>query len=194
MLNLRKLFRLQSKKNKSNEQMEVLYIREDDYLMIELVPKENFEFIINETKRIKEFGKEHSVGIGFTDITIIGDKPVKTIDKRIPVKKVGDIFIDSGLRRIQKVFMQDVGLLEDDKAPVGFGTDSFAVILESKTDILEDIWITGKTENENDRLNLKNGLLKFGRQFDFMGVDWFKSKFYDLSDEKQVEEYIINSC
>ena len=90
--------------------------------------------------------------------------------------------------------MQDVGLLEGDKVPIGFGTNSFAVILESKTDMLENIWITGRTENENDRHNLKKGLIAFGKQFNFIGVDWFKSKFYDLGDEKQVEEYIINSC
>jgi hypothetical protein len=86
MLNLRKIIGLFLNEKRPFEQMEVLHMWEDGNLMIELLPKENLEFIVNETKRIEAFGKEHSVGIGFTDITIIGEKPVKTIDKRIPIK------------------------------------------------------------------------------------------------------------
>jgi hypothetical protein len=49
--------------------------------VIKLHLNDNFELIINETKGIEEFGKEHSVGIGFTDSTIVGENSVKIINK-----------------------------------------------------------------------------------------------------------------
>ena len=193
-MNLRKLFGLQPKDKKPYEHADVLHMWEDDYLMIELLPKENLEFIKNETKRIDEFGQEHFDGKGFTDITVIGEKPIKTKDRQIPISQVQQIFSKTDLQRIKKVVMQGVGLLEGDKAPLGYGSYKFAVILEEKTGVLENIWITGRTETEQERQNLKQGLKEFGKQFEFIGVDWFKSEYYDLNDEKQIEEYIKNSC
>ena len=90
--------------------------------------------------------------------------------------------------------MQGVGLLDGDKTPLGYGSNKFAVILEGKMDVLEHIWLTGSTRTEEEKQRLKQGLKEFGKQFDFIGVDWFKSKYYDLNDEKQIEEYIKNSC
>ncbi|MBO3696971.1 hypothetical protein [Roseivirga sp. E12] len=193
-MNLIKLFGLQRKSQKPFEPSQILHMWEDDNLMIELLPKENLEFVINETKRIDDFGKEHFDGTGFTDITVIGEKPVKTFDKHVPLSRVKEILNDANLNRIDKVVMQGVGLLEGDNAPLGYGSRDFAVILEGDADILENIWITGQTENDVDRQNLKLGLIEFGKQFSFIGVNWYNSGYYDLSDEKQVEEYINNIC
>tara|TARA_R110001592_G_scaffold332332_1_gene615656 strand:+ start:894 stop:1472 length:579 start_codon:yes stop_codon:yes gene_type:complete len=189
-MNLRKLFGLQPKDKAPYEHADVLHMWEDDYLMIELLPKENLEFIKNETKRIDEFGKEHSDETGFTDITVIGEKPIKTFDKQIQISHVNQIFSKTDLQRIEKVVMQGGGLLEGDKAPLGYGSKKFAIIIEGKTDVLENIWITGRTDTDEERQSLKQGLKEFGKQFDFIGVDWFKSDYYDLNDEKKIEEYI----
>jgi hypothetical protein len=193
-MNLRKLFGLQPKNKKQYEYANALHMWEDDYLMIELLPKENLDFIKNETKRIDEFGKEHFDGVGFADITIIGEKPVKTIDKQILINQIDLIFRSTGLQKIEKVVMQDVGLLAGGKVPLGYGSNKFAVILEGKMDFLENIWLTGRTETEAERRNLKQGLKEFGKQFGFIGVNWYKSEYYDLNDEKQIEEFIKNSC
>ena len=193
-MNLRKLFGLQPKGKAPYKYADVLHMWEDDYLMIELLPKENLEFIKNETERIEEFGQEHSDAIGFTDITVIGEKPIKTFDKQIPINQVDQIFSKTDLQKIEKVVMQGVGLLEGDKAPLGYGSNKFAIIIEGKTGVLENIWITGGTGTDEERQSLKQGLKEFGKQFEFIGVDWFKSEYYDLNDVKQIEEYIKNSC
>jgi len=193
-MNLRKIFGLQPKNKPPYEHADVLHMWEDDYLMLELLPKENLEFIKNETKRINAFGQEHFDGSGFTGITIIGEKPIKTKDRQIRKSQVEQIFSKTDLYKIEKVVMQGVGLLEGDKAPLGYGSNRFAVIIEAKSGILENIWITGSTETDQERQNLKQGLKEFGKQFDFIGVDWFKSAYYDLNDEKQIEEYVKNCC
>lgn len=193
-MNLRKLFGLQPKDKKPYEYADVLHMWEDDYLMVELLPKENLEFIKNETKRIDEFGQAHFDVTGFTDITVIEEKPIKTNVRQIPISQVEQILSKTDLHRVEKVVMQGVGLLEGDKAPLGYGSNRFAVIIEDKSGVLENIWITGNTETDQERQYLKQGLQEIGKQFDFIGVDWFKSEYYDLNDEKQIEEYIKNSC
>ena len=110
-MNLGKIFGLQPKDKKPYEHADVLHMWEDDYLMIELLPKENLEFIKNETKRIDEFGKEHFDGAGFTDITVIGEKPTKTIDRQILISHVNQLFNKTDLQRIEKVVMQGGGIL-----------------------------------------------------------------------------------
>ena len=193
-MNLKKLFGLQPKKRKPYEYADILHLWEDDYLMTELLPEENLQFIKKETKRIDEFAQEHSGGTGFTDITPIKEKPVKTVDKQIPISEADRIFRNTGLHRIEELVMQGAGLLEGDLVPLGFGTNKFAVILEGKSGILENIWLTGKTETEAERQSLKQGLIEFGKRFGFIGMDWSRSRYYALNHEKQVEEYIKNSC
>ena len=70
-------------KNKPYAYKDVLHLWEDDYLMIELLPYDNLQFIKSETNRINGFAQEHFDGTGFTDITPVAEKPVKTIDKLI---------------------------------------------------------------------------------------------------------------
>ena len=193
-MNLRKLFGLQPKEKKPYEYEDFLHMWEDDYLMIELLPKENLEFIINETQRIEKFAQEHFDGKGFTDITEIGEKPIKTIEKQIPTSLVVQIFNKADLHRIEKVVMQGVGLLEGEKAPLAYGSNKFAIIIEGNTGVLENIWITGSTQTDEEKQKLKQGLKEFGKQFEFIGVDWYKSEYYDLYNEKQIDEFIKNSC
>jgi hypothetical protein len=193
-MDLRKIFGIKSGEKQPYKYADILHMWEDDYLMIELLPKENLEFIEKETKRIDEFGEEHFDGTGFTDITVIGEKPVKTIEKQIPIEQVESIFNNTELQKIEKVVMQQVGLLEGDKTPKGFGTNNFAVILERESGLLKNIWITGHTQTEIDRKQLKIGLKEFGKKFNFIGVDWYKSEYYDLNEENQIEDYIKNSC
>lgn len=172
----------------------VLHMWEDDYLMVEMLPIENLEFIKAETKRINNFGEENSEGIGFSEITVIGEKVMKTINKQIPIEQAKLFFRDSGLKKIEKVVMQNTGLLEGANTPLGYGSRSFAIILESESEYLKNIWLTGHIETESERQALKKGLVNFCNKFDFIGVDWYKAEYYNLNSEKQIAEYIKNSC
>lgn len=189
-MNLRKLFGRQPKDKTPHKPIDVLHIWEDDYLMIELLPKENLEFIKNETKRIDEFGQKNSDETGFMDITVIGEKPIKTFDKQILISQVDQIFSKTDLQRIEKVVMQGLGILEGDKVPLGYGSNKFAIMIEGISGVLENLWITGRTDTDEERQSLKQGLKEFGKQFDFIVVDWFKGEYYDLNDEKQIEGYL----
>jgi hypothetical protein len=88
---------------------DVLHLWEDDYLMIELLPHENLDFIKAETNRIGDFAKEHFDGTGFTDITPIADKPIKTIEKLIDIAEVKSIMENT--EQLSNTFKDDLVLL-----------------------------------------------------------------------------------
>ena len=193
-MNLRKLFGLKPKKKKPYEFAEVLHMWEDDYLMIEFLPKKNLEFVKKESNRINEFGQEHFDGNGFTEITEIGEVPIKTADKGIDFNSVAKIFEKNGMIRITEVVYQNVGHLTGEKAPFAFGSNNFAVLLENENGKLKYIWTTGRIENEELEGKFKNGLSEFAKTFDFLAIDWFKSESYNLQTENGMNEFIKNSC
>ena len=193
-MSLRKLFGIKPKKKKPHQFVDVLHMWEDDYLMIELLPKDNFEFIIKESNRIHEFGKEHFDDYGFTNITEFGEIPTKTIDKKIDFKSVADIFEKNGMERIKEVVHQNIGYLSGEKVPFGFGSNNFALLLEEDNGRLKYIWTTGRIDNEVLEREFKNGLSEFVLTYDFMAIDWYKSKSYDLHSENGIEEFIKKSC
>lgn len=173
---------------------DILHLWEDDYLMLELLPNENLEFIKSETKRINNFGQENFDGNGFTDITPISEKPAKTIDKLIDITEIENIILKSGLEKITQFHMQGVGLLQGDKALLGFGTNKFAVMLDTEGRLLKNIWLTGSTRTEKESKILADTLLSIGQEYNFIAVNWFNGNFYNLVERQSVEEFIKNSC
>jgi hypothetical protein len=191
----RKIFGKGSSAGKETDQsLDVLHLWEDDYLMIELLPFENLEFVKKETQRINNFGQEHFDGQSFTEITPIGEKPFNTIEKLIDISEIEDIIAKSGLEKISQFHMQDVGLLTGDKAPLGFGGKHFAIICDKQSRLLKHIWLTGHTKNDEERQKLITALKLIGSNYNFIGVDWFKCEYYNLVEDVSVKEFVETSC
>ncbi len=173
---------------------DILHLWEDHYLMIELLPIDNLEFVKSETRRINNFGKEHFNGIGFTDITLIADKPVKTIDKLIDISEIEKFLTQTGLQKVNQFHMQGVGLIQDNKTTIGFGTNKFAIMCEKKNELLSDIWLTGHTETDENKKRLVDALLLFGHTFNFIAINWYRGEHYNLIERQSVEDFVKNSC
>ncbi len=194
---LDRIFNIKTKRQflRKEPKEDLLHLWEDDYLMIELIPSENLEFVKKETKRIEAFGEEHFDGTGFTDITPIGEQSFKTLDKMIQANEVRNVFSDVGLDTVTKVHQQGVGKMTSYNPPYGFGTTSFAVLIDQddKTGYLEHISLTGKV-NPSKLDKLTTGLMNFASKYDFIGVNWYRTFYSQLTNEKEAKEFIINSC
>jgi hypothetical protein len=191
----KKLFNNNNQESKQHDEKpypykDILHLWEDDYLMIEILPRENLDFIKNETRRICDFGKEHYDGMGFSDITPIGEKPVKTIEKLINISEIQSLFFESGLERIYKFHMQGVGLLEGKDAPIGYGAMNFAIMCNEQNGLLKDIWINNFPRDLEDQCKFKKALQLIGQNFNFILVDWFKCQYYNLFEKESIEELI----
>jgi len=173
---------------------DILHLWEDDYLMLELLPNDNLDFVKVETQRINNFAQEHFDGNGFTDITPISEKPVKTIEKLIDLQEVESILTKAGLEKIGQFHMQDVGLLQGDKAPLGFGSNRFAIMCDKENNFLKNIWVTGHTDTEDEKHKLGHALLSIGHTYNFIAVNWYQGQYYNLSEKESVEDFVKNSC
>jgi hypothetical protein len=176
----------------SYQYQNILHFMEDDYLMIEIIPEENLNFIKQETQRIQDFGKEHFDGTGFTEVTPIGEKSVKTIEKLIYFSDVEKIMIEVGLDRIQQVMMQWVGLLKGDKAPVGYGTNQYGLMYDLHSNLIKNIYIIGHIKDEDDRKKITNALLKIGESFNFIAVNWWRHEYCTLEKSETIYEFVKN--
>jgi len=169
---------------------DLLYLWEDDYLMLELLHEDNLAFIRSETKRIDSFSKDHFDGIGFRDITPIGEKSSKTIEKLIQICDVEKMMVTCGLEQVEKVHMQKTGLSVKIKTPIAFGTTNFAIVCNVQDSLLEDIWLTGEVSTEEDRQKIVNALFSFGNTYHFIAVNWYNCTYRILNDRDNVEEFI----
>ncbi|HYF29992.1 MAG TPA: hypothetical protein VD993_02630 [Chitinophagaceae bacterium] len=195
-MNLRKLLGLQKKPNENQPYPYegILHLWEDDYLMLELIAYENLEFVKAETIRINDFAQEHFDGTSFTDITPIGEKPIKTIEKLIDIADVENIMTKAGLEKVSQFHMQGVGLVQGGKAQLGFGTNKFAIMCDKQSNLLQNIWVTGHTSNEEEKQKLIDALLLFGCTFNFIAVNWYRGEYYHLVERSSVVEFVTNSC
>ena len=181
-------------KDESYPHKDILHLWEDDYLMLELLPNENLEFVRAETSRINNFAQEHFDGKGFTDITPINDKPIKTIEKLIAISDIEKFMVKAKFEKINQFHMQGVGLLQGDRAPLGFGTNEFAIMCDKQTSFLKNIWVTGHADTEEEKQKLVDALLLFGQTFNFIAVNWYRGEYYNLVERNSVEEFVTNSC
>ncbi len=167
----------------------ILHLWEDDYLMLELLPKENLEFIKSETVRINDFGQGHFNGHGFTEITPIGEKPFKTVEKLIDISDVVEIISNVGLYKVVKFHIQGVGLLQGENVPLGFGTNTFAIMCERRNNLLTDIWITGRTVTKEEKDKLIDTLFQLGQAFNFIAVNWYSGEYFKMVERSSVEQF-----
>lgn len=191
---LKKIFGFKEEKEPleiSNTSLEGTFCMiEDNYLMIEFVPEENLTFIKKETERIDEFSKAHFNGFGFSEITPIGQKTINTLDKQYDIESVISVIQESGMKKIEKFSMLDVGILEGEEAPLGFGENNYAIMCNEKDGILEDIWFEGKAENEEEFQQIINTIYTLGKVFDLVLVNWFNSSYCTIKDRVALDSYV----
>lgn len=190
-MNWKNIFGKKKEEEKPYKYRGLLHLWEDDYLMMELIPGENQDFITKEINRINNFSNENFDGIGFTDITPISEKALKTINRKIPIKDIKDIFSKSKLDIVDEIVMQGEELLEKSKIPLAFGNKDFAIIIESKDALLENIWITGAVDTQGNLIEVKKCFLEFATKYNFIAVNWFLCRSYNLKIEKEIEDFLL---
>ena len=161
--------------------------------MIELVSAKNKEFLDKETARISEFGKENFDGVGFTDITVISDKPYELIEEQIQTTEIISIIENSELKRVTQINVQDKGLLNQDELTMVFGNNNYAIIIEDSKGLIKNAYWVGQIHDEKETIKMTNTIIKINQIKKLYAVDWFKSKSYDLSEQSEIESFLNES-
>ena len=165
---------------------------EDNYLTIELIPKENLKFILTENKRIQKHGEKHFDGNRFTKITEIEEIPFKTEKMRISIETITKLFESVGLSKYEKLVYYDGEKPTEMENPktIAYGEFESAIFLEPENGKLKHIWIDSHKWENLSKTKIGNGLKAIGKEFDLILVDWFSNKVIDLKKEIEIEKYI----
>lgn len=183
---------LKNNKNSSGISENSLYLHEDFYCQVELVPIENSADLKEENQKIDEFANEHSDGMGFTDVYVRNGQDFKTSKRSIPIKEFEHLMNTYGFQKVDKVYSGYGSYKETSVSTWGFKLDSSAIFCDFKNDIIENIWIDGfrfSKDSENKNL-LINVLFVLGEKWNLILNDWDLTETIDLSSKKAIEDYI----
>ncbi|MDY0781691.1 hypothetical protein [Tenacibaculum sp. IB213877] len=179
--------------NNENTKTTIL-LWEDNYLSAELIPKENLEFAIKETKRIKKHAEEHFDGNGFTEITKINKIPFSTEKKEILTSKITDLLESIGLVKYGRVLYYGGGTPTEieNQNTIVYGELKSGIFIEQENNKIEHIWIDSQNWQEISKTKIKDGLIEIGEMFDLILVDWNSTQVIDLKKESEIEKYLWN--
>nr|WP_321453068.1 hypothetical protein [uncultured Carboxylicivirga sp.] len=183
---------LKKNKNSSDKSENSLYLHEDFYCQVELVPIENSSDLKKENEKIDEFAKEHRDGVGFTDVYVRDGQNIKTSEREIPINVFDSLTQTCGFQKVDKVYSGYGSYKETCTSTWGFKLDSSAVFCDFKNEIIENIWIDGFRFNKDseNKEQLINVLFVIGEKWNLILNDWDLTETIDLRNKKLIEDYI----
>ncbi|PTB97271.1 hypothetical protein C9994_03585 [Marivirga lumbricoides] len=169
-----------------------LYLHEDFYCQVELIPIENFLDLKEENEKIDEFAKEHRDGLGFTDVYVRDGQKVKTSEREIPINEFEALLQTCGFQKVDKVYSGYGSHKEVCISTWGFKLDSSAVFCDFKNNLIENIWIDGFrfSKDSANKEELINCLFQIGAKWKLILNDWDLTEAIDLSTKKSIDDYI----
>ena len=183
-----------NQREEENKYKNMLHLSVKDYLNVELLHKDNGQFILDEIKRLQNLPLQEGSVRQTVDKNNRFAEPVTTLSlnkKFLPIEK---LMKEVGLKKVDQIFQEGVGVLPTDTNLIGFGNNKSAIICEVQDNNLKHIWITGKLDSNSMRERLGSALVKLGVYHDFIAVNWHKLKYYYLYSPDDVSEFMRSSC
>jgi hypothetical protein len=167
----------------------LLFFHEDDFCQVELLPKENLNFIKLQCNQIESSSEKNFDGAGYKEIFIRDANPIGLSTISIQKSELENFLLELHLPRASEVltgYGQDyrVQSLET----VGFGSDYVAVYFHFQDDIVKKIWFTQIWNITGEKL--VPVLNKVGLKWNLLLVDWEAATFVELSDEQAIINYL----
>lgn len=168
-----------------------IYIHEDDYCQIELVPRENDGFLIAQGAEIQRSAEKNFDGYGFKGIQVRSEEPVSLSTKGISVDQMAAILVAQGFFRIDTVFTGYSSHRKHAKDTVAFKLDPYVVYLDHKDGIVAHAWLDlhwgGSTES---KMHFIDTLDQIGWKWQLLLSHWPWSRVVDLTDRSAIENYV----
>lgn len=169
-----------------------IFLHEDLYLQVEIVPCENSDDLITENDEIKEFSKEHSDGVGFTDVYVRDDQKITTASRNISLEEFEKILLDCGLTKLESVYSGYGQYKEKCIDTCAYKIEDAVIYCDFDNGLVKNIWIDGfrfnsKAEHKDKMISSLNSI---GKRWDLILNDWDLSETIDLESKEQIRNYI----
>ena len=170
--------------------MRKIYLHEDDYCLIEILPVENYDYCKKETAKIDDFSEEHKAegGTGFTDVYIRGENPYPTKKLNIPFPK-----LCKALEAVCDNFDEITGCYGLSENTFAYGVDDNVVVFadyDNKSGEIENIWLNLNIETIEQKRLAKKLFSTLSAVSEFIVVDWGWSFISKLNDEAVINTYL----
>ncbi len=174
-------------------QLGTLYMHEDEWAMIDLLPSENFGEILRIADEAQTFGEEHFDGSSWTALYVL-PKPTYPLSLRaLPFKELRIILSERFLR---------VNIVES--FPGEVPSDSFAFVEMEKADgafygVQKNGLVTQlhlffcNEENRDGRTCFLEILQTLGTKYNLVLVDWWNNTIINLRERRRVVQYLETS-
>lgn len=161
---------------------------EDDYCMVEIVPRENMAHIDEESKRLKSFTRDIPKE-GIEDLYLINEMSVPLSTLAIKPEELEEVLQLLGEERYDQIltgYGSTMNQLHIDA--VGYGSNWEAFFYDAKEGIVNHIWLVGHMFMEEDAVI--DCLHALGSRWPLLLQDWERVSTVDLSSREAIEEYI----
>jgi len=192
---IKKIFGGNRKENNQDEyklSLDEIYLHEDLYCQVELLPLENTNTLETENKKIDEFAKEHSDGAGFTDIYARDESKIKTSEKGIHLDVFESLIISLGFVKMRNVYSGYGNYKEKCQNTNAYSIDGATFFCDYKNGVINNIWLDGfRFNNESDFVKeMTEGLFQIGKKWKLTLNDWDLTERINLENKFAIELYI----
>lgn len=185
---------LNKSENKNLKILDGIYFHEDFFKQVEFCPRENFEYLIDENKKISKFGIDHSDGDGlFTDIYLREKNNEVTIfERKILLTNLEVILVNLGLVKVPNVYSGYSTLVEKCNNAIAYKLERAEIFIFFEKDYIKDFFVNGFRFHEDQIIKdkLQDTLFKIGTEYDLILNDWDLTEIIDLIDKKEIEKYL----
>jgi hypothetical protein len=165
---------------------------DDDYCQIEIVPKENKEFIKKQIGQIEDVSAKSKVDYGFTDIFVRGKMPNPTISKELRADYLEKTLLSFQFLKAKHIRFDGREILNcetgDTKA---FGFSNFTIFFDTHAEFVKNIWIDIHLIVSAPQFDtIQAALYALGEECELVLIDWNSSELFDLADKTKIEKYL----
>lgn len=171
-----------------------VYLHEDDYGQIEILPAQNWEFCTRQIEQIAAFSEQHRApgGVGWTDVLMRTQEP-DTLASLALNREVMSQALSAHLLPFDRVWTGYGSHTEEYQDTLAFGFDRDCVICVSTDDSgsVSNLWLGLGGPSQTERDSLISAIRELRQFAKLLFVDWGWGRLYLLDDEEGISQYLI---
>lgn len=167
---------------------------EDDYCQIEIVPVENKDFIIKQSKQINDLSKTSRTDYGFTATFERGAMHVQTLSKEIRADYLELTLSGFKFQKAKHIRYNKSEILSCERGRIrAFGFSNFTIFFDTEDEFVKNMWVQiGLIVSVTQFDLIESALYILGEECGLILIDWNSLELFDLSDKTQIQKYLMN--
>lgn len=182
-----------SKKSTYPIKLKSVFLHEDFYNQIQLIPSEN---LFTTTKEIDFISDENPMMEGgFNECFARESERVKIESRKISFEEIKSILDSSALaysNQLEMGYGKTVYTVEDAQI---WGFERYGIVVESSHNLVKKIWLCSNSafSKENTATTLSKMILSLGQKFDLILADWNYQIAIRLTSDRALVKYLSDN-